>query len=270
AASLDRRANSRFTTALSGGFGALVILASYVLFEWVTLIHEYKGVPITPWNPGLGLVLAFMVLAGARYAVVLFVGVLIAEFAVLRSNLWWPVILGIAAIIAVGYGLVAELARDTLRLDAGLNRLRDVVVLLISGIAGAVLVALFIGVLLLADEGLDLGDVLVTAAPLLIGDIIGIAVITPLTLRLALHARPLFDRLSVRLVPGLLFVAVIVILVLWLIVGAAGPDGSKVFYLLFLPVMVAAVRRGLDGACVALTFTQLGLIGLLHRYGYDA
>src|SRR4029450_3972787 len=122
-AGFDGHLNSRFTTALSGGLAALVILAGYVLFEWVTLIHEHKGVPITPWNPGLGLVLAFMVLAGARFAVGLFVGVVIPEFAVLRSNLWWPVIIGIAAIIAVGYGLVAKLACGTLRLDAGVNRL---------------------------------------------------------------------------------------------------------------------------------------------------
>ena len=52
---------------------------------------------------------------------------------------------------------------------------------------------------------------------------------------------------------------------------AAEPaSGFKFFYLLFLPVVVAAVRHGLDGACIGLAITQLGLVGLLHRYGYDA
>ena len=220
--------------------------------------------------PGLGLVFGFMVLCGARYAAVLFAGAVIAEIAVLRSNLWWPIILGLAAIIAAGYGLVAKVARSYLRLDVGLNRLRDVVLLLVSGAVGAVLVAVFICLLLLADEELDLADVLVAAGPLLIGDIIGIAVITPLTLRLALHPRPLLDHISLRMLSELLLFVAVVIAALWVIVAAAGPNGSKLFYLLFLPVVVAAVRYGLDGACIGLAITQLGLVGLLHRYGYDA
>ena len=245
-------------------------VGGYVLLEWLSFIHEYKGVPITPWNPGLGLILAFMILFGARFAVVLFAGAVIAEVAVLRSNLPWAVILGIAGIIAIGYGLVARLARDNLHLDAGLNRLRDVAVLLIGGLLGSLLVALFICLLLLVDEALDLGDVLVAAGPLLIGDVIGIAVITPLTLRLALHQRPLLDRISLRVVLELLLFVAVVITTLWILLVAAGPNGSKLFYLLFLPVVVAAARYGLDGGCVALAITQLGLVGLLHQYGYDA
>jgi len=77
------------------------VIAAYVLLEWSSSIHEYKGVPITPWNPGLGLIFGVMVLCGPRYAAVLFVGAVIAEIAVLRSNLWWPTIFGVAAIIAM-------------------------------------------------------------------------------------------------------------------------------------------------------------------------
>lgn len=260
----------RLASALTSGLLMTGAVSAYVLLEWLSFIHEYKGVPITPWNPGLGLILAFMILFGARYSVVLFAGAVIAEVAVLRSNLPWAVILGIAAIITVGYGSVAKLARDNLHLDAGLNRLRDVALLLISGLLGALLVAVFICLLLLVDEALDLGDVLVAAGPLLIGDVIGIAVITPLTLRLALHRRPLLDRISLRLVPELLLFVAVVITTLWVILVAAGPNGSKLFYLLFLPVVVAAARHGLDGGCIALAITQLGLVGLLHQYGYDA
>jgi hypothetical protein len=104
----------------------------------------------------------------------------------------------------------------------------------------------------------------------LIGDLIGIAVMTPLILRLALFRRPLFNRISLRMLSELLLFVTLVIAVLWVIVAVAGPDGSRLFYLLFLPVVVAAVRYGLDGACIGLAITQLGLVGLLHRYGYDA
>ena len=264
-----RSCTSQFGRALTSGLFKTGVIAAYVLLEWLSFIHEYKGVPITPWNPGLGLVFGLIVLFGARYATVLFAGAVIAEIVILRSNLWWPIILALTTIIAGGYGLVAQVVRGHLRLDAGLNRLRDVVLLLLSGVIGAALVAVFICLLLLADQELDLADVLVAAGPLLIGDIIGIAVITPLTLRLALRPQPLLDHISLRmLLEFLLFVAV-VIATLWVIV-AAGPNGSKLFYVMFLPVVVAAVRYGLDGACIALTVTQLALVGLLHLYRYEA
>jgi two-component system, LuxR family, sensor kinase FixL len=264
-----RKCMSQFGTAPASSLLTIGVIAAYVLLEWVSFIHEYKGVPITPWNPGLGLVFGFTVLFGARYAAVLFAGAVIAEIAVLRTNLWWPIILGLAAIIAGGYGLVAQVVRGHLRLDAGLNRLRDVVLLLVSGAVGAALVAVFICLLLLADHELDLADVLVAAGPLLIGDIIGIAVITPLTLRLALHPQPLLDHFSLRMLMEFLLFVAVVIATLWVIV-AVGPNGSKLFYVMFLPVVVAAVRYGLDGACIGLAVTQLALVGLLHLYGYEA
>jgi signal transduction histidine kinase len=245
------------------------LIGAYVLLEWVSSIHEYKGVPITPWNPGVGLVLAVMVLRGVRFAGVLFVGAVIAEVAVLHSQLAWPVIFGIAAIIAAGYGLMAHIIRRNLHLDAGLNRLRDIVMLLISGAAGAVLVALLVCLLLLAGD-LDLSDILVAAVPLVTGDVIGIAVITPVTLRLALHPQPLRAHVSGQVLAELLLFAAVVFTALWLIVAAGAPSSSKFFYVLFLPVVIAAVRHGVDGACIGLAITQLGLIGMLHRHGYDA
>ena len=87
---------------------------------------------------------------------------------------------GIAAIISGGYGGVAMVARRKLGLDVGLNHLRDVLGLLAAGMAGAAIVALLLSLLLLADDQLDLPDVLVTVGPLLVGDAIGIAVMTPL------------------------------------------------------------------------------------------
>jgi integral membrane sensor domain MASE1 len=248
----------------------LIWLAAYVVLEWVSFIHDYKGLPVTPWNPGLGAVLALMILGGAPYAVVLFAGVLIAELVVLKSSLDWPVVLGIAAIISGGYGGVAAIARKNLRLDVGLNRLRDVFGLLAAGMAGAVIVALLLSLLLLATDQLDLSDVLVTVGPLLVGDAIGIAVMTPLVLRLALLRSPSALQKLWRLLPELALYVLVVIGALWISVGSQPATDFKFFYLLFVPVVLIAVRHGLDGACMGLAITQLGLVGLLHGYGYDA
>src|SRR5438046_1532470 len=62
-------------------------LAAYLILEWVSFIHEYKGLPITPWNPGLGVVFALMIFGGSRYGIVLFAGIILAEILVLKSKL---------------------------------------------------------------------------------------------------------------------------------------------------------------------------------------
>ena len=33
---------------------AVLYLAAYIILEWASFIHVHKGLPITPWDPGLG------------------------------------------------------------------------------------------------------------------------------------------------------------------------------------------------------------------------
>ena len=261
---------SAFGIDLPSAIRAAVFLAAYMALEWVSFIHEYKGLPITPWNPGLGVVFALMVYQGARYGIVLFAGVVLAEIFVLRSKFEWPTILSIAAIIAIGYGIVASMLRKHLRIDAGLNRLRDVLALVIAGTSAAILVAVMLSAFLLMDAAIDFSDILVAFVPLLVGDAIGIAVMTPLTLRLFLHPGKAAIRFSAAHVPEILLYVALITVALWIIIGAESLNGFKFFYLLFLPVVVAAVRHGFDGACVGLASTQIALLGLLHIHSYDA
>ena len=247
---------------------AIAFLFAYVALEWVSFIHEYKGLPVTPWNPGLGVVFALMLYSGARYAVVLLAGVLVAEIAVLRTNLPWPFMIGVATVIAVGYGAVAFMVRR--RLDPGLDHLRDVLLLLAAGAVGAVLVAVFLSLLLIADEKLSLADVFVASGPLLVGDVIGIAVMTPLVLRFIFHIPHLSLQTLRAFAPEVALYVAVVLLFLWFIGLTESESGFKLFYLFFLPVVVAAIRYGLDGACLGLALTQFGLVGLLHLHGYDA
>ncbi|MPZ57640.1 MAG: hypothetical protein GEU91_14295 [Rhizobiales bacterium] len=249
---------------------AAAFLAAYVLLEWVSFIHEYKGVPITPWNPGLGVMFALMVFAGPRYGAVLFAGVIIAEVAVLRTHLEWWVLVAIAAIFAVGYGTAAAVARRNLRLDVGLDHLRDIAMLLAAGFAGAIVVGSLLPLPLLVEGQLESGDLPVALAPLLVGDFIGIAVMAPLTLRLVLREGLVHARALLPALPELLSWTGVAALLLWVIINPAIPTGFNYFYLVFVPVVVIAVRHGLDGACVALAVTQLALVALLHLYGHDA
>jgi signal transduction histidine kinase len=255
---------------LPNAMAAGALLVAYVGLEWVSFLHEHKGVPVTPWNPGLGVAFALLVLRGARYGLVLFAGVVVAEIFVLRTELAWPVMLTMAVFAASSFTAAAVAARRYLRLDVGLRHVRDVLVLLATGAAAATLSAVLVSALLLAADELRLTDLTQASVPLLVGDIIGIAVMTPLLLRLWLRWPDLEPRTVLALVPDLLLLLAVIGVTLWAIVGAGSPSGYKFFSLLFLPVVAAGVRHGIDGACVSLAATQLGLVGLLRFHGYDA
>ncbi len=245
------------------------LLLAYVALEWMSFIHEYGGLPVTPWNPGLGVAFGMIVLKGAAYSLVLFAGVVIAEILVLQTGLAWPVILAIAAVVAAGYAAAGRLARKYLRLDVRLNHVRDVLVLLGAGGAGAAVVAMLLGALLLTDKELGADIVARSVIPLFVGDVIGIAVVTPLLLRFMRWQWPSRAALPALAMEVLVF-ALATGLALWMIVGSDRPHDYKYFSLLFLPVVGIGMRHGIDGACLALAATQLGLIAMLNVYGYDA
>lgn len=272
-----KRAGAGLQLGLTAGAARLpnpllagMLLLVYLGFEWVSFLHEHNGLPVTPWNPGLGVAFAVLMLNGPAYGPVLFAAVVVAEILVLRTELAAPVIVAMAAIVSLSYTAAAVLARRQLRLHIGLAHVRDVIVLLAAGAAGAVASATLLSLLLLATGELGLGDLTQASVPLLVGDIIGIAVMTPLLLRLWARWPDAATRSMAGLVPELLLGLVVIGATLWLIVGASSPNGYKFFSLLFLPVVAAAVRHGIDGSCVSLAATQLGLVTLLRLYGYDA
>jgi signal transduction histidine kinase len=246
----------------------LALVGGYVALEWLSFIHEHKGLPITPWNPGLGLVFALMLVRGPRYGGVLFFGVLVAEFLVLQTRLHPVLVLGVALIISCVYSGAAALARRQPRLDLGVRDLRDILIVLACGFGGAGLATLLLPGFLLLDSVFEWSDIRVSVMPLLLGDLIGIAVMTPLILRVVGSGRPIAPKILSQ--PEVLLHAALVLGGL-AIIAAIGVDlGDRFFYLLFVPVILAGVRFGIDGACLSLAFTQFGLVGILRATRSDA
>jgi len=257
------------------GYGAdplllIVVFCAYVGLEWLSFIHEHNGVPVTPWNPGLGVVFAWLVMKGAAFGLVLFAGVIVAEIFVLHTQLAWPVILAIAVLIAGSYTIVAAVLRRYLPTGARLSRVGDVLLLLAAGAAGAFICMTLVSILLLATDELRTAALRESSVPLLVGDIIRIAVMTPLLLRLSQRGSEFSPRLIVPHLPEIALYVLVTGFALWMIVGSVTPNDYKFLSLLFLPVVAAGVRHGIDGSCLALAATQLALVALLHQYGYDA
>ncbi len=246
------------------------LIAAYLGLEWVSFIHEHKGLPVTPWNPGLGALFAVLILGGPAYASVLFAGVLLAEIFVLRTQLAWPVVVLMGLIVSAVFTTAAVVVRRRLHLDVGLSRVRDVLILLAVGTAASCMSSALLGMLLIGTDEMTFDDFAQAALPLIVGDSIGIAVVTPLVLRLQQWRANLTRVSAIALAIELALYFAIVGIALWLIVGHGSADNYKFFSLLFLPVVAAAVRYGIDGSCLCLALTQLALVAVLRWHGHDA
>jgi signal transduction histidine kinase len=278
---MSRTGGKRAAAAVAGVaqardlIGPVAFILAYVALEWVSYTHEHLGVPVTPWNPGVGIAFGLIVLKGAAYGLALLAGVVVAEVLVLQTQLAWPAVLAVAVVVAATYTVAAVFARRQLHLSA-MGDVRDVLVLLSAGTLGAAVVALLFSGLLLIDHEIGNNDLTKSVLPLFVGDMIGIAVMTPLLLRLSRLWQQRSEWWTWLRHPSVVVPTEVALFVLvtgfalWMIVGSERPNDYKYFSLLFLPVVVVAVRHGLDGACLALASTQLGLVALLRAYGYDA
>lgn len=241
--------------------GAL-FLAGYVGLDWVSFIHAWAPIGITPWNPPPGLSLALLLIKDLRWAPLLAVAALLADVLVRGLPAPWPPTLLSAAVIASGYTAAAALLRRLLHTPP-FGRVNDVLLLLGVGAGAALLVGLgYVGVFTMAGH-LPVQDFAAAVARFWIGDMIGIAVATPLAVIIAQDARP---RLNGETMAQLLALG----LALWVIFGIKATNEFQFFYLLFLPTAWIAVRHGLAGAAAAAALTQAGLVLAFHLSGQPA
>jgi two-component system, LuxR family, sensor kinase FixL len=246
------------------------LLMIWVLLDWASFIHGYKGSLITPWDPGIGILFALIVRGGIFHGLPLLAGIICAEFIVRQATLGVPMTLISAAVIASTYTTAAIIARYHFRIDVELTRLRDIMILILTGMGGAIVVAVLLPLLLVAAGRFDIDDLIPSILRGFVGDAIGIAVVSPLTLRLWRLRRQLTPARVRSALPEAVAYVALIAAGLWVILDTRSQHGSNFFYLLFLPVIIAAVRHGFDGACFSLLATQIGLVLLLQRYGFDA
>lgn len=258
-----RAHRARSAVAISAGYVVLYLFLDRVSFIWA--LH---GIDITPWNPPPALTLALLLMRGFGYLPAVILAPLLSSQILPLVSV--PPLVGLisAAVIAAGYAAAAGLLRHVFRIDVVLRRTRDLVLLIAVAVAAAGAVALgFVGVYLLAGL-IGPADAADAAVQLWIGDAIGIVVLTPLLLvardRLR-HARLAFGRAfwlgAAETLAQISSIGISFVLVF----GFNHQRYSfELFYLLFLPVVWIAVRRGLGGAAWAVLVVQIALIAALN------
>lgn len=246
----------------------LIYVALYVTLEWLSDLRAPGGMPITAWSPGLGVLFAAMIRGDGVAALALFAGAFVTETFFADSHPGLATTFFVAAIIACTYAMVARVAR-AMGLDGQIERVHDVALLLSAALGGALLAGVFIMLLLSGVGFLPTGQDARVTMPLLVGDMIGVAVIAPLVLR-AGQARARAEIATPAFIVGVAAASFATGGIIWVMLQDPGQYTSELFYVLFLPVVFVALRNGLDGVCITLAATQITLVGGLDFLGYGS
>jgi len=251
--------------------GILFGAAFLVLDGSSTASQVWEGAP--PSYLPVGLALALLLCGGTRYVPAVFISSLIAAVVNYHQSLFsWRGIPGSIAIY-LGYVGAAVILRGPWRIDPKLGTLRDVGRYIVISLGAAILSALF-GVLSLLGAGRIGGsDALRTAAVWWASDVLAIITFTPFLL---VYVAPLVGcwlrsggegrlsaawraRASAMEILELTAQSGFVAFAICFVFGYAPAIPYQPLYLLFVPVIWIAVRRGLPGAILATFAISVGM-----------
>lgn len=252
---------------------SVAYIALYVLLDWVSNLELLHGLDVTPWQPEPGLSIALLLAAGLDYAPVVMIGAFISTQ--LLMDVPVPLPAGILAALAIGggYTAAAVVLRQVFRIDPRLHRSRDIVALIIVVTLASGVVVLGYVASYTAGHLLAWSEARAVFFQLWIGNAIGGIVTAPLVLVL-IDDPPRLKRLFAR---PIRVVAILETIVQWASIAAAlalvfgfSRYRAELFYMLFLPLVWIAARRGLAGATWAVLSIQVGLIIVLEIAGGSA
>ena len=236
-------------------------VGAYVALDWASYIHPLAQLAITPWNPPPGLSLFLLLRFGLRYTPALFVAALAADL-VVRGVPSHPLLtLASSVLIASGYAMAGALLVGPLRIGRSLASLHDVNRFVAVSIAAPLPIAFAYVGLHVAMGDLPASELATAVSQFWIGDTIGIVVTTPLLLEYTALRVAWRARVNIELA----LQAITILVAVWIVFGLRATDEFKFFYLLFLPLIWIAMRRGLRGAVVASLVIQLGLIAAAEQ-----
>jgi signal transduction histidine kinase len=239
---------------------AVALALGYVMLDAASFLFWIDPVPVKPWNPQVGLAVALLCVAGLRHVPAVLAGALASE-TWLRSagDPFIEQVLCAVALTAGVAGIAWALRRRGFpRAMASVRAMRDFFAIATLGAVATSLA--YVGVsMALNGQGYD--EFVGSALHKWLGDTVGMICVTPLTLflvapRTLRHAELPRSALWLDVVAFVVSLGIIV----GVVFGPGGVSGERLFYLLFLPLIVIAVRRGLPGAAVGVAATQIAIV----------
>ena len=229
-------------------------VAAAILLDHLSDIGLYRGLGVTPWNPTSGLSLGFTFVFGIAAAPFVLAAELGSFLLLNRAGLPIPWVLALAAastLVWLGAGLALRSLPD---FDPRLGTVPAMLSLIGVGLCvAAVQSAIYLAVLMIA--GLATAQLAVPISwRLIVGHLVGVLAVAPPLIMLHVGAR--WPR------PTLLNALQICVLLaaLWIVFNFQTATTYQLFYLLFLPVLWAALRDGTPSAVIMINVAQIGII----------
>jgi signal transduction histidine kinase len=246
---------------------SLLLMLGFLALDVASSVFWIGPVPVKPWNPQVGLAIAFVCAGGVRYAMPLVIATLIDEMTV--RNPGNPLGQQIGAALAMAFALtLTGLALRRRMPDQGPGSVGAVRDFLLIGAAGAGLA----GLLYVGTHAFFQGRTLAAFLPSVLhewlGNAAGLVVITPLLL-LVLSQRESRDvalQYRAAWLDAVLFVVALAGVV-YLLFGVGADGSERLFYLLFVPLIVLAMRHGFAGAAVGIATVQVAIIAAVWLAG---
>ena len=247
---------------------AAIFLALFLVLDGSSQVSQaWEGAP--PCYLPVGMAVALLLYGGMRYVPLLFLSSVTAAVLNYHRPLFsWCGIPG-ATISYAGYIVGAALLRSRWRIDPKLGSLRDVIRFVVTFLTAEIFGAT-IGMLTLHGDGLvQHQDIAKTAIDWATSDMISILTFTPFLLvyggpRLSCWFRseplpPVWRECSWSEFAEMAAQATSVLVIISVVFGLAEAIPYQPLYLLFLPVIWAAVRRGIPGATLIGPSVTFGL-----------
>ena len=251
--------------------GLLFVGAFLLLDGSSTASQGWEGAP--PWYLPVGLTLTLLLCGGRRYVPAVFISSVVAAVVNYHRPLFsWCGIPGTIAIY-LGYLGAAAILKRRWRIDLKLGTLRDVGRYIVISLGAAIFSALFGMLTLWGDGRINRSDALKITIEWWVSDALAIIVFTPFLL---VHVAPLLNRwlssgsgvrrsgarlghASAIEILELTAQSGCVVFAIWFVFDYAPAIPYQPLYLLFVPVIWVAVRRGLPGAVLTTFAISVGM-----------
>jgi two-component system, LuxR family, sensor kinase FixL len=244
---------------------SVVLIAGYFTVDAASHLFWLDPSAAKPWNAQAGLAVAFLYAGGARYLWPLMLAALAGEIVLRGPGVGMDSQLVGAVVTAVPFAAtgLALRSRKALRDLAGVAAMRD---FLFIAAGGALLSAACYELAFATTHQ----HTLITLAWNLwhrwLGDMTGIVVVAPLTM-LLLSPNSASRRPEQPLWLDLGAFGLTLAVVVLLLFGSDAEAGERPFYLLFVPLIVLAMRRGLPGAILGVATVQGAILVVLWLSG---
>jgi signal transduction histidine kinase len=244
-------------------------VAGYIALDWLSYIHPMQQFGITPWNPQPALAIGLLALRGQRWLPAVFLAAVLSEWLVRGAHAGWPATLVIGAVLALCYAAIARALTGRYAVRPELDSRRDAIRLVAVVAAGALATGiLYIAALLASGVG-PLEEPFTALMRFWIGDAVGVLVTLPIVLMLSRPVRRAELR-GMLSSPGIAGYALATAAAVALVFMSPASEQVKLFYVLFLPLILVATRFGMVGACAAAMVVQGAVIATGELAGYQA